>query len=100
MSAFVVGKRGGIAEFREADGDPKVRKTDAAMLTLNLGVDESTLTERRFSCWVAPAEYGVVRSDFKLIVVSRAARTARSSLARRANSPSGKLSKPTPAMEG
>lgn len=63
----VVGKRGGIAEFREADGAPRVRKTDAATLAFQLGVEESSLPGRRFSCWVEPAEYGIVRSDFRLI---------------------------------
>ena len=62
----VVGKRGGIAEFRESGTESRVRKTDAAMLAFNLGVDESSLPGRRFSCWVVPDEYGVTRSDFKL----------------------------------
>jgi hypothetical protein len=64
----VVGKRGGLAEFREADVESRVRKTDAAMLAFQLGVEEVSLLGRRFSCWVAPAEYGVTRSDFRLMV--------------------------------
>ncbi|NBE85459.1 hypothetical protein GVV04_31895 [Micromonospora sp. NEAU-HG-1] len=65
---FVVGKRGGIAEFREADVESRVRKTDAATLAFQLGVEETSLPGRRFSCWVAPDEYGVTRSDFRIVV--------------------------------
>jgi hypothetical protein len=64
---LVVGKRGGIAEFREAGIDSKVRKTDAAMLAFQLGVEPASLPECRFTCWVEPAEYGVVRSEFTLV---------------------------------
>ena len=63
----VVGKRGGIAEFREAGTDSKIRKTDAAALAHQLGIEQLSLLGRRFSCWVELAEYGIVRSDFKLI---------------------------------
>jgi len=64
----VVNKRGGIVEFREAGVvDSKIRKTDAATLAYQLRVEESSLPGRRYSCWVEPAEYGVFRSDFKLI---------------------------------
>lgn len=64
----VVNKRGGIAEFRDAgDVDSKIRKTDAATLAYQLKVEEESLPGRRYSCWVEPAEYGVFRSDFKLI---------------------------------
>jgi len=63
----VVGRRGGLAEVRQADAEARVRKTDASMLALNLGVEESTLVGRRYSCWVVPDEYGFTRSDFKLI---------------------------------
>ncbi|MEV5628952.1 hypothetical protein [Micromonospora tulbaghiae] len=62
----VVGTRGGIAEFREADTESRVRRTDAAVLALNLGVEESGLPGRRFSCLVVSDEYGVTRSDFRL----------------------------------
>jgi hypothetical protein len=62
----VVGRRGELAEFREADGEPRVRKTDAAVLALNLRVEETSLVGRRFSCLVVPDEYGVTRSDFRL----------------------------------
>ncbi|MDX5458120.1 hypothetical protein [Micromonospora tulbaghiae] len=62
----VVGTRGGLAEFREADAGSRLRKTDAAVLALNLGVEESGLPGRRFSCLVVPDEYGVTRSDFRL----------------------------------
>jgi hypothetical protein len=63
----VVAKRGGIAEFREAGTDSKIRKTEASTLAFQLGVDELSLPGRRFSCWVEPAEYGIIRSDFQLI---------------------------------
>ncbi|GID71346.1 hypothetical protein Acy02nite_92270 [Actinoplanes cyaneus] len=63
----VVGRRGGIAEFREAAGDSKVRKTDAATLAFQLGIDNSTLLGCRFSCRVERAEYGVIRSGFTLL---------------------------------
>jgi hypothetical protein len=63
----VTAKRGGIAEFREVDGESRVRKTDAATLAYQLGVEEVSLLGCQFSCWVAPAEFGVIRSDFRLI---------------------------------
>ncbi|MBM2618767.1 hypothetical protein JIG36_24725 [Actinoplanes sp. LDG1-06] len=63
---FVVTKRGGVAHFREPDPEAKVRRTDAAILAFQLGVDESSLPGRWFSCWVEPAEYGVFESDFRL----------------------------------
>ncbi|MET9298385.1 MULTISPECIES: hypothetical protein [Micromonospora] len=62
----VVGTRGGIAEFREADAESRVRRTDAAVLALNLRVEQSSLAGRRFSCLVVPDQYGVTRSDFRL----------------------------------
>ncbi len=64
----VVGRRGGIAEFREVAGDSKVRKTDAATLAFQLGIDESALLGCRFSCLVERAEYGVIRSDFTVLM--------------------------------
>ena len=63
----VVRKLGGIAEFRESGVDSKVRKTDASVLGVQLGVEEEDLPGCRFSCYVEPAEYGIIRSDFKLI---------------------------------
>lgn len=63
----VVGRRGGLVEVRQADVEARIRKTDASMLALNLGVDESTLVGRRYSCWVVPDEYGFTRSDFRLV---------------------------------
>jgi len=63
----VVGIRGGIAEFREADAESRVRRTDAATLALNLRVEQSSLLGRRYSCRVEPAEHGVIRSDFRLV---------------------------------
>jgi len=63
----VVGRRGGLAEVRRADAEATVRKTDASVLALNLGVEESTLVGRRYSCWVVPDEYGFTRSDYKLV---------------------------------
>jgi len=63
----VVGRRGGLVEVHQADAEGRTRKTDASMLALNLGVDESALVGRRYSCWVVPDEYGFTRSDFKLI---------------------------------
>lgn len=63
----VVGRRGGIADFRETDGDSKVRRTDAATLAVQLGVDESALPGCRFSCWVERAEHGVIRSGYTLV---------------------------------
>jgi hypothetical protein len=61
------GGPGGEAEYRELEGEAKVRKTEADVLAINLRVEASTLLGRRFSCLVTPAEYGVVRSDFRLI---------------------------------
>jgi len=63
----VVGRRGGIADFRETDADSKVRTTDAATLAYQLGVDESALLGCRFSCWVERAQYGVIRSSYTLL---------------------------------
>jgi hypothetical protein len=64
----VVGRRGGIAEFREAADDAKVRKTEAATLAFQLGIDESSLLGCRFSCRVERAGHGVIRSDFTLLM--------------------------------
>ena len=63
----VVAKRGGIAEFRAAAPDSKIRKADAEMLAFQLGVAEESLPGRRFSVWVEPAEYGIFESDYKLL---------------------------------
>jgi hypothetical protein len=64
---LVVRKLGGIAEFRESGIDSRVRKTDASVLAIQLGVEEENLPGCRFSCHVEPAEYGTIRSDFRLI---------------------------------
>ncbi|MEU8311666.1 hypothetical protein [Micromonospora sp. NPDC048887] len=65
-TSFDASACGGIAEFREADAESRVRRTDAAVLALNLGVEESGLPGLRFNYLVVPGEYGVTRSDFRL----------------------------------
>lgn len=63
----VVGRRGGIADYQRVGDAVRTRRTDAAMLAVQLGIEESRLVGARFSCWVEPAEYGVFESDFTLI---------------------------------
>ncbi|MBM0279899.1 hypothetical protein [Micromonospora tarensis] len=63
----VIGRRGGIADYRKADDASRSYRTDAEMLALQLGVAESTLVGRRFSCWISPAEHGTFQSDHRLI---------------------------------
>ena len=63
----VGGVRGGIAVFHPAADPEKLHRTDAAALAMQLKVDLTELVGQRFSCWVAPAEYGVFRSDFQRV---------------------------------
>ncbi|MGA4726990.1 hypothetical protein ACWEOS_13265 [Micromonospora taraxaci] len=63
----VVAKRGGIVDYQPVGDAAKSHRTDAAMLAFQLGVEESSLVGRRFSCWITPAEYGTFESDFRLI---------------------------------
>ena len=62
----VTGRRGATAEYRDVTGISKTYKTDAEMLAFRLGISEAELVGSGFSCWVAPAEYGVIRSDYRL----------------------------------
>jgi DNA-directed RNA polymerase subunit RPC12/RpoP len=64
---IVIGKRGGIADYQNADDASKTYRTDSAVLATQLGLEESSLVGSRFRCWVSPAEYGVIRGDFRLI---------------------------------
>ncbi|GHJ47031.1 hypothetical protein Cs7R123_43730 [Catellatospora sp. TT07R-123] len=63
----VLGKRGGIAEYQGIEDRSRIYRTDAAILAVQLGIDESALIGSLFSCWVSPAEHGVIRSDFRCI---------------------------------
>jgi hypothetical protein len=63
----VVGVRGGIADFQPAADPSKVHRTGADTLAAQLKVDVADLVGRRFSCWVVPDRYGVVRSDFRRV---------------------------------
>ena len=62
----VVELRGATAHYRAADDPTRTFKTAADRLAKMLGIDESDLLGCRYTCWVAPAEYGVVRSEFRL----------------------------------
>ena len=63
----VVGTRGGIADFRSTESPSRVYRTDAEVLAMQLDIDVADLVGQRFSCWVTPDEYGVLRSDFKRV---------------------------------
>ena len=39
----------------------------SAVLAMQLKVELTELVGQRCSCWVAPAEYGVFRSDFERV---------------------------------
>lgn len=62
----VVELRGAIAHYRAADDPARTFKTAAGGLAKELGIDEPDLLGCRYTCWVEPAEHGVIRSDFRL----------------------------------
>jgi hypothetical protein len=63
----VAGLRGEIAHYQAAVDPSTVYRTVAAGLAMQLGTDAADLVGRRFSCWVTPAQYGVFRSDYRLV---------------------------------
>lgn len=63
----IVGLRGEIAHYQAAVNPATVYRTVAAGLAMQLGIDGAELVGRRFSCWVTPAQYGVFRSDYRLV---------------------------------
>ncbi|MET9437714.1 hypothetical protein [Streptomyces sp. NPDC006551] len=66
VTYVVVEVRGAIALYQAVDDPTEASKTGAAGLAEQLGIHLSDLPGRRYSCWVEPAEYGVIQSDFKL----------------------------------
>jgi hypothetical protein len=62
----VVGQRGATASYQAAEDSSRTYKTGAAELAEQLGIEESSLVGCHFNCWVKPADYGVIRSDFRL----------------------------------
>lgn len=65
---YVVTSQRGATVHYQAVGDPsRTYKTGATGLADQLGIEEESLVGRNFSCWVEPAEYGVVRRDFRLL---------------------------------
>ncbi|MFI5972999.1 hypothetical protein [Streptomyces sp. NPDC051452] len=62
----VVEVRGAVAHYQAVDNPSKTNKTGAVELAEELGIDSSTLVGRHYTCLVTPAEYGVIRSDFRL----------------------------------
>jgi hypothetical protein len=63
----IVGVRGEIARYQAAADPSTVYRTVAADLATQLGIDAADLVGRRFSCWVTPAQHGVVRSDYRRV---------------------------------
>ena len=63
---IVVGQRGATASYQPVEDSSRTYKTGAAELAEQLGIEESSLVGCRFSCWVEPAEYGVIRRDFQI----------------------------------
>jgi hypothetical protein len=61
----VIGTRGELAHYQATGNPSKTFRTVAAGLAAQLGVPEPELVGSRFSYWVEPAEYGVIRSDFR-----------------------------------
>ena len=64
---MVVGLRGGIAEFQLIVKPSKIYRTDAEVLAMQLGINKADLIGQRFRYRVTPAEYGVIRSDFRRV---------------------------------
>ncbi|GAB3960920.1 hypothetical protein GCM10029978_011710 [Actinoallomurus acanthiterrae] len=61
----VVGQRGATASYQAVEDSSRTYKTGAAELAEQLGIDESSLVGCRFNCWVEPAEYDVIRRDYR-----------------------------------
>ncbi|MFF7779995.1 hypothetical protein ACFZCG_36910 [Streptomyces tanashiensis] len=66
VTYVVVALRGATAHYQAIDDPTQTFKTGADWLTEELGIDLSSLVGRQYTCWVEPAEYGVIQSDFKL----------------------------------
>lgn len=62
----VTGQRGATVHYQAVEDPSRTYKTGATGLAEQLGIKEESLVGRNFSCWVEPAEYGVIRSDFRL----------------------------------
>jgi hypothetical protein len=62
----VVSQRGATANYQVVEDSSRTYKTGAAELAEQLGIEESSLVSCHFNCWVEPAEYGVIRRDFRL----------------------------------
>ncbi|MGW6208575.1 hypothetical protein ACWF9B_33660 [Streptomyces sp. NPDC055089] len=66
VTYVVVELRGATAHFQATDDPTRTFRTGAADLAGQLGIDLSGLPGRRYTCWVEPTQYGVVRSEFTL----------------------------------
>ncbi|MDP5310148.1 MULTISPECIES: hypothetical protein [Streptomyces] len=66
VTYVVVELRGATAHFQATDDPTRTFRTGAADLAGQLGIGLSGLLDRRYTCWVEPTEYGVVRSGFTL----------------------------------
>ncbi|MFD9007325.1 hypothetical protein ACFV0T_41465 [Streptomyces sp. NPDC059582] len=63
----VIGLRGAHALYQAADDPSRTRKTGAAVLAQQLGIDLPDLPGRHYTCWETPGEYGgVFRRGFEL----------------------------------
>ncbi|MEU6934904.1 hypothetical protein AB0A05_38120 [Streptomyces sp. NPDC046374] len=63
---MIVELRGATACYQAVDDPSRTGKTGAAWLAQELGTDLPDLPGRHYTCWEAPAEYGVIQSGFKL----------------------------------
>ncbi|MFE9856427.1 hypothetical protein [Streptomyces sp. NPDC005780] len=66
VTYVVVELRGATAHFQATDDPTRTFRTGAADLAGQLGIGPSGLLDCRYTCWVEPTEYGVVRSEFTL----------------------------------
>ncbi|MEV8311995.1 hypothetical protein AB0P36_32940 [Streptomyces flavidovirens] len=64
--------RGATAHYEPVDDPARQFKTGATTLAQNLRITVAELVGSRFSCWVEPVEYGVFRTDFRLVAQSDA----------------------------
>ncbi|GAA3000679.1 hypothetical protein GCM10020229_11100 [Kitasatospora albolonga] len=63
----VVEIRGVTAHYQAVKNPSRTLRTGAPMLAQQLGIELSELLGRHYTCLVTPAEYGEIRSQFKLV---------------------------------
>lgn len=61
----VIGLRGALAVYQAVDDPSRTRRTGAAGLAAQLGIDLPDLPGRHYTCWETRGEYGVFRSGFE-----------------------------------